>query len=95
MTLALHSLRILDTFSSCPGISGNCTENVKILPLEISPLLIIDEIVNTSIFPPEIKATTFLRLQCNFFKPAKAKIPDPYATSLCFSTSIKNASISS
>ena len=37
----------------------NCTENVKILPLEISPLLIIEEIVITSIFPPEISETTF------------------------------------
>ena len=52
---------------------------LKILPLEISPLLIIEEIVITSIFPPEISETTFLRLQCNFFKAANDKIPDPSA----------------
>lgn len=53
------------------------------------------ELAKTSIFPPLINETTFLFFSYNFFNPANAKIPDPSATNLCFSTNNKKASINS
>ena len=64
-------IRICQTFEIQQPIDlvylEGSTEKVKIRPRNTRPLLIIEEIVSTSILPPLTMATAFLPLQSNFF----------------------------
>ena len=78
---------------SCPGVSGRSTEKQRIRPRETKPELMIEEIVTTSILPPETTQATFLLRVLSFFRAANGKTPAVSAINLCFSININKASI--
>ena len=74
ITLPLASAIIDATLTSSPGLSGRRTDTVKILLLCTRPCCTTDDIVITSILPPERIDTIFLSFTSSCFKARLSKL---------------------
>ena len=95
ITFPFASAMMEATRTSSPGLSGRSTDTVKIRLLWTSPCCTTDDMVITSIFPPERMDTIFLPFTFNCFTAATVKRPEFSTTILWFSTISRNATIKS
>ena len=77
------------------GRSGSWTAKVKILPRQISPCWIREDMVITSMLPPDRTETTFFPWQSRCFRAATVSRPEFSTTILCRSVMSRKASTSS
>ena len=95
ITLPLASAIIDETLTSSPGLSGRRTDTVNILLLCTRPCCTTDDIVITSILPPERIETIFLFLTSRYLRAATVKSPEFSTIILWFSTISRKATIKS